>query len=154
MELAEEEGTVAEGVEARTLWQQPAAKTQPRIEQMAEAAAKAAPPAKEVETLEDEHGQLNGQRVTAWLEKYGAEQVKQGLLSMFAVENKKTNITPEKLERFLYALQKNPGKLPSEELDEIRLELGADVSSEVVANILRDRITNDKSPLPEVENAT
>ncbi len=151
-ELAESEKLV-EGVETETLWQQPAAKAQPRIERMAETAAKAAPPAEEVETLEGEHGHLNSQIVTAWLEKYGVEQVKQGLLSMFAVENKKTNITPEKLERFLYALKNNPEKLPSEELDEIRLELDADVSSEVVADVLKDRIANDKSPLPEVENA-
>lgn len=151
-EEAEDEDVAVSGIEAGTLWQQPAAKTRPRTERMAEEAAEAAPPAEEVEALKGKHERLRENRVTAWLKKYGREQVEQGLITMFGAENKKKHITPEKLDRFLHALQKNPEQLPSPELDDIRMDLEADVSSEVVTDVLKDRIENDKPPLPETES--
>ncbi|MBN2096698.1 hypothetical protein JW752_04900 [Candidatus Peregrinibacteria bacterium] len=150
LELAEE-GAVAEGVEVGQLRQQRAVKARPRVERMAEEAAKAAPPAKEVLKLEGKHEKLSSGLVAAWLEQYGKEKVKKGLLHMFGRENQ--NFADEKLDRFLYALEKNPDNLPSPELDEIRLALKAEVSSEVVADILKDRIMRGASPLPDDQEA-
>ncbi len=146
-EEAEDEDVAVSGIEAGTLWQQPAAKTRPRTERMAEEAAEAAPPAEEVEALKGKHEKLSSGLVAAWLERYGKEKVKKGLLYMFGKENQ--NFADEKLDRFLYALEKNPDNLPSPELDEIRLALKAEVSSEVAADILKDRIMRGASPLPD-----
>ncbi|MBU1017672.1 hypothetical protein KKA33_01445 [Patescibacteria group bacterium] len=110
-------------------------------------AAKAAPLAEEVLKLEGEHEKLSSGLVAAWLDQYGKEKVKKGLLHMFGRENQ--NFADEKLDRFLYALEKNPNNLPSPELDEIRLALKAEVSSEVVVDILKDRIMRGASPLPD-----
>lgn len=148
-EEVEDEEIMIPGLETETLWQQPALKTPTKAVQMAKEAAKVAPPAEEVLKLEGKHEKLRKGQVATWLEKYGLENVKQGIMYMFGKENSKGAIALEKWDRFFYALKNNPDKLPSPELDDIRIALGAEVSSQVAADVLKDRIAKNASPLPD-----